>query len=82
YKRAKVNDLVREGDTLKTGHGERVGVAFTGGAELRVNEDSQFTVQNGGNAEKPASVFSALGDAWTRLVSGHGGPGIELRSPV
>jgi len=82
YKRVKVNDLVREGDTLKTGHGERVGVAFVGGAELRVNEDSEFTVQSGGSAEKPTSVFTTLGDAWTRLVTGHSGPGIQVRSPV
>ncbi len=82
YKRMKVNDMVHEGDTIKTGHGERVGVAFVGGAELRVNEDSVFVVKSGGNAEKPTSVFTTLGDAWTRLISGHAGPGIEVRSPV
>jgi hypothetical protein len=82
YKRTKINDMVHEGDTLKTGHGERVGVAFVGGAELRVNEDSVFTVQSGGSADKPTSVFTSLGDAWTRLISGHAGPGIQVRSPV
>jgi len=80
--RAKVNDLVREGDTLKTGKGERVGVAFVGGAELRVNEESAFTVRSGGGVDKPTSVFATLGDAWTRLISGHAGPGIEVRGPA
>lgn len=82
YKRVKVNDLVHEGDKLKTGKGERVGVAFVGGAELRVNEESEFTVQSGGNATKPTSVFTAFGDAWTRLMNGHSGPGIQVKSPV
>lgn len=82
YKRVKVNDMVHEGDTLKTGKGERVGVAFVGGAELRVNEESVFTVQSGGNATKPTSVFTSFGDAWTRLLTGHGGPGIQVKSPV
>lgn len=82
YKRLKINDLVHEGDTLKTAKSERVGVAFVGGAELRVNEDSVFTVQSGGNATKPTSVFTSFGDAWTRLMTGHGGPGIQVKSPV
>lgn len=79
YRRLKLNDLVYEGDSLKTGPGEKLGVAFTAGAEMRINENSVFVVQSGGGA-KPASVMTTLGDAWARLISGHAG--FTVRSPI
>ena len=74
----KFNDMLREGDTVKTGHGSRVGVAFVGGAELRINEDSNFKMENGGGS-KPTSVYTSLGNAWTRLL--HGRSTIRVRTP-
>ena len=79
YKAAKMNQLIHDGDTLKTGKGDMVGVAFVGGAEMRINENSVFVVQSGGGT-KPTTVYTSLGDAWTRLISGHNG--IQVKSPV
>ena len=79
FKRVKMNQLIHDGDTLKTEKGDRVGVAFVGGAEMRINENSVFVVQSGGGT-KPTTVYTSLGDAWTRLISGHNG--IQVRSPV
>src|SRR3990167_8069934 len=47
FKPLKFNDMLREGDSVKTGRGSRVAVAFVGGAELRINEDSNFKMESG-----------------------------------
>jgi hypothetical protein len=75
----KLNDILNEGDTVKTGPKSRVGIAFVGGAELRINENSSFKMLNGGG-DKPTSVFTSLGNAWTRLLSGNAK--IEVRTPA
>jgi ferric-dicitrate binding protein FerR (iron transport regulator) len=75
----KLNDMLKEGDEVKTGHGMRVGIAFVGGAELRINEDSVFRMENGGGSQ-PTSVFTSIGDAWTRLISGNAK--IQVRTPT
>jgi ferric-dicitrate binding protein FerR (iron transport regulator) len=75
----KLDDILNEGDTVKTGPATRVGIAFVGGAELRINENSTFKMLNGGG-DKPTSVFTALGNAWTRLLSGNAK--IEVRTPA
>jgi ferric-dicitrate binding protein FerR (iron transport regulator) len=79
YKRMKLNQMVYEGDFVKTGKGERVGIAFVGGAELRINENSVFEIQSGGGA-KPVSVKTRLGDVWTRLIGKHSG--VLIRTPA
>lgn len=79
YKRMKLNQIVHEGDTVKTDKGERVGIAFVGGAELRINENSVFEIQSGGGA-KPVTVKTRLGDVWTRLIGKHSG--IQIRTPA
>lgn len=78
FKPLKFNDMLREGDVVKTGHGVRVAVAFVGGAELRINEDSTFKMESGGGS-KPTSVFTEFGNAWTRLL--HGRSGMRVRTP-
>jgi hypothetical protein len=79
YKRMKVNQMVHDGDIVRTEKGERVGIAFVGGAELRINENSEFEIQSGGGA-KPVSVKTRLGDVWTRLIGKHSG--IQIRTPA
>ncbi|MDX6771022.1 MAG: FecR family protein [Elusimicrobiota bacterium] len=79
YKRMKLNQIVHEGDLVKTDKGERVGIAFVGGAELRINERSEFEIQSGGGA-KPVTVKTRLGDVWTRLIGKHSG--IHIRTPA
>jgi hypothetical protein len=78
FKPLKLNEMLSEGDTVRTGAGTRVGVAFVGGAELRINENSSFKMESGGGA-KPTSVFTEFGNAWTRLL--HGKSGIQVRTP-
>ena len=78
-KRLGLNRFVYEGDTVKTGPGDRVGIAFVGGAEIRINENSEFEMESGGGA-KPTSVKTSLGQAWTRML--HGKSGIRIRTPV
>lgn len=74
----KINDILREGDTVKTAAKTKVGIAFVGGAELRINENSAFKMVAGGG-QKPTSVFTSLGNAWTRLMKGNAR--IEVRTP-
>lgn len=78
FKPLKFNEMLNEGDTVKTGPGVRVAVAFVGGAELRINENSSFKMESGGGA-KPTSVYTEFGNAWTRLL--HGKSGMQVRTP-
>ena len=78
FRPLKFNEMLNEGDTVKTGHGVRVAVAFVGGAELRINEDSVFRMESGGGS-KPTSVYTEFGNAWTRLL--HGRSGMQVRTP-
>ncbi|MFI5360906.1 MAG: FecR domain-containing protein [Elusimicrobiota bacterium] len=75
----KLNDVLNEGDTVKTGPKTLVGIAFVGGAELRINENSTFKMLSGGG-DKPTSVWTALGNAWTRHLKGNAR--IEVRTPT
>lgn len=79
FRPLKFNDMLNEGDTVKTGAGMRVGIAFVGGAELRINENSSFKMESGGGA-KPTSVFTEFGNAWTRLL--HGRAGMRVGTPT
>jgi hypothetical protein len=79
WKRLKLNRYVYEEDTIKTKKGERVAIAFIGGAEVRVNESSEFVVNSGGG-NKRTSIFSKVGQAWTRML--HGRAGLDVRTPV
>lgn len=79
WDRLKLNRYVYEEDTIKTGPNERVAIAFIGGAEVRINENSEFVVNSGGG-NKRTSVFSKVGQAWTRML--HGRAGLDVRTPV
>jgi hypothetical protein len=74
----KRDAFIYEGDMLKTGAQDRAAVAFTGGAEVRLAENSNFTVEAGGG--RGATLLrTAGGQAWTRLL--HGLAGLEIRTP-
>jgi hypothetical protein len=75
----KLNQYVNEGDTLVTKAGEFASIAFIGGAEVRISESSNFVVEAGGGA-KPTQLFTDIGKAWTRLLTGHAG--INIRTPT
>lgn len=74
----KLNAFVNEGDTIKTGADDRVAVAFIGGAEVRLAGSSSFLVESGGG-QKPTSLSTDWGQAWTRLL--HGKAGLNVRTP-
>lgn len=77
-KKLKLNQFVNEGDELITKAGDFVSIAFIGGAEVRISENSMFRVETGGG-EKPTQLFTTIGKAWTRLLHGHSG--INIRTP-
>ncbi|MDE2140967.1 MAG: FecR domain-containing protein [Elusimicrobia bacterium] len=78
FRKLKLNQYVNEGDELVTKAGEFASIAFIGGAEVRISESSTFVVENGGGTT-PTQLFTSLGKAWTRLLSGHSG--INIRTP-
>ena len=85
YKAAKLRQNVYEGDSVRTGRSERVSIVFMGGAEMRINQNSVFEIRGGGGAAgargmSAASVFTRLGDAWTRMVNP--GAHMEVHSPT
>lgn len=75
----KLQQMVYEGDVIKTNRGDKAAIAFVGGAEMRINENSEFSVESGGGS-RPTSVFTRGGEAWTRLL--HGKAGMNIRSPL
>ncbi len=79
WKRVKLSNFVKQGDSIKTGPGELVAVAFVAGTEVRINENSEFIMESGGGAEE-ASIFSKLGQAFTRRL--HQGAGLNISSPL
>ncbi|MFH1726763.1 MAG: FecR family protein [Elusimicrobiota bacterium] len=79
FRRLKLNKFVYDGDLVKTGAGERAAIAFIGGAEMRINESSEFLVESGGG-RSATSVFSRAGQIWTRLL--HGRAGMQVRTPL
>lgn len=80
FRRVKLNQFVYEGDMLQTGKGERLAVAFIGGAEFRMNEGSEFEVQSGGGSGRAASLKTSIGQAWTRML--HGLSGVKVKTPM
>lgn len=76
----KLNNFVYEGDVIKTGAGDMAALAFVGGAEVRINENSEFVMESGGGAAGASSVYTKVGQAWTRLL--HGKAGMKVRSPI
>ncbi|MBI5594898.1 MAG: FecR domain-containing protein [Elusimicrobia bacterium] len=77
--RVALNQFVYNGDSVKTGTGEAAAIAFVGGAEMRINADSEFVIDSGGGA-KPTSVSTKVGQAWTRLL--HGKSQMEVHTPL
>jgi len=78
WNRLRKGDRVREGDRVRTGKRHRVAIALTGGAEVRINEESEFTLRSGGG-RMPASIFTKMGQAWTRLL--HGNARLQVVTP-
>ncbi|MBI4422791.1 MAG: FecR domain-containing protein [Elusimicrobia bacterium] len=82
YKRIKRSQMVYEGDSLKTAAGEKLALVLVGGVEFRMNENSVFEVRSGGGGTQDASLFTRLGQAWTKRLSGMAGLRVKTPSAV
>jgi hypothetical protein len=74
----QLNYLLHEGDILETGPSSQASIAFKEGAEVRLNEKSQFTVaqKSGGTLER---IKLGFGQLWTQLI-GHQDGDFNIRT--
>lgn len=79
FKALKINQFVYEGDRVRTGSEDRCAIAFVGGAEVRINENSNFDLESGGG-QRPTLLRTTIGQAWTRLL--HGKAGLSIATPA
>lgn len=75
----KRQSIACDGDTIKTGANDLVALAMMGGVEVRINSNSEFTMEDPGGGQKPPTIFTSLGQAFTRRISA--GAGIRVRTP-
>lgn len=73
----KVNDMLYPGDNIKTGPGARAGLVTKGGAEVRLNENSNFEISSSGKLRDMLSL--SVGQLWTRML--HKMAKINVRTP-
>ncbi len=80
FRPLKPNQFVYEADLLKASAGERIFVSLIGGAEVSIDENSEFEVGSGGGNGKPAALKSTMGHLCTRLL--HGLSGVRIKTPL
>ena len=73
----KVNDMLYPGDNIKTGPGARAGLVTKGGAEVRLNENSNFEISGAGKLREMLNL--SVGQLWTRML--HKMAKINVRTP-
>ena len=65
YAELKLNDSLQEGDAIKTGAGAKASLVTKGGAEIRINENSDFSIP-----VKKRNFFNlGAGQVWSRMLS-------------
>jgi len=61
----KLNEALQEGDAVKTGPGAKASLVTKGGAEIRINENSDFSIP-----VKKRNFFNlGGGQVWSRMLS-------------
>lgn len=75
----KVSQFIHEGDIIRTGPKERAGVAFTDGAEVRINENTDFEISRKKAGARERRLKMDVGQVWTRLL--HGKAAIAVQTP-
>lgn len=80
WQNLKMNAFVYEGDVVRTAKGEQAAIALVGGAEFRINEGSEYTMEASPTGLQPAKIFAKFGQAWTRLL--HGKSKVSIRSSM
>ena len=78
----KTGQFVREGDVLRIGPKERASLAFMEGAEVRINENTEFEVTRRGVASHARNIKLALGQVWTRLLNKEADLDVQTRVAV
>lgn len=65
YTELKLNESMQEGDAIKTGPGAKASLVTKGGAEIRINENSDFSIP-----VKKRNFFNlGAGQVWSRMLS-------------
>ena len=77
YGELKVNDLLYAGDTVKTGAMSRAGIVTKGGADIRLNQNSDFELAPGSKVREFIKLSG--GQLWTRML--HKMAKINVRTP-
>ena len=77
YGELKVNDLLYPGDVIKTGARSRAGLVTKGGADIRLNENSDFEMAPGSRVRELIRLGG--GQLWTRML--HKMAKINVRTP-
>ena len=77
YSELKVNDMLYPGDSVKTGPAAKVSLVTKGGAEVRINENSDFQLEASGGVREMVKL--GVGQLWTRML--HKMAKVNVRTP-
>ncbi|MCX5786279.1 MAG: FecR family protein [Elusimicrobia bacterium] len=77
YAEIKVNDMLNSGDGIKTGAASQASVVTKGGAEVRLNENSNFEISPKGKLREVINL--AVGQVWTKML--HKMAKLNVRTP-
>ncbi len=71
YHRAKVGDFLHEGDTVRTGEGDRAAMAYLGGIEVKINEKTSYsiTARKSGIDNRLRQLKLQFGQIWAKLLT-------------
>ncbi|HOI42992.1 MAG TPA: FecR family protein [Elusimicrobiales bacterium] len=77
FRKLKVNDMIYTGDTIKTGRRSRASLVMKGGAEVRLNQSSEFEIESTGQVREVLKL--SVGQLWSRML--HKMAKINVRTP-
>jgi hypothetical protein len=80
WQTAKTGLFLYEGDTVKTGKDAQAALTFTNGTVLKLNRNTEFTIENTGQIEKIGTqIQMKLGSLWSKVIPRSR---FEIRTPV
>ncbi|MFB0526073.1 MAG: FecR domain-containing protein [bacterium] len=77
---ARKGMFLYEGDQLKTGANSRAGITFANGIELKINENSTFTIQITEEREMKNAIDLLIGEIFSKIMIE--GVKFEMHTPV
>lgn len=78
YVELKVNEALQPGDAIKTGPGAKASLVTKDGAEIRINQNSDFDIP--GKSKVRAMFNLAVGQVWSRML--HKKARLSVRTPA